>query len=79
MTWVSVNPAYRRRGILRRLMRHQLHGLHGQGREPVAILTASEAAIYGRFGYGQAAGRVRIEVPSKSALLSRIPASRCER
>src|SRR3954471_8867288 len=54
VTWVGVLPSHRRRGLLRDLMRRQLDDLHERG-EPLAILWASEAAIYGRFGYGIAA------------------------
>src|SRR5918995_942654 len=54
VTWVGVIPTHRRRGILRDLMRHQLEDVHAW-HEPIAALWASEAAIYGRFGYGQAA------------------------
>lgn len=54
VTWVGVLPSHRRRGILTCLMRHQLDDLRQRG-EPLAILWASEAAIYGRFGYGIAA------------------------
>ena len=64
VTWVSVRPDQQRRGILRRLMTAQLHGLHREQREPVAILTASEAVIYGRFGYGLASRRSRLQVPA---------------
>src|SRR5918994_7170858 len=53
VTWVGVIPTHRRRGILRDLMRRQLDDIAGWG-EPIAALWASEAAIYGRFGYGQA-------------------------
>jgi predicted acetyltransferase len=51
VTWVGVLPSHRRRGVLTELMRRQLHDLHDRG-EPLAALWASEAAIYGRFGYG---------------------------
>src|SRR5580765_8123451 len=54
VTWVGVLPSHRRRGILRQLMQGQLDDLRERG-EPLAILWASEAAIYGRFGYGIAA------------------------
>jgi predicted acetyltransferase len=54
VTWVAVLPSHRRRGILTQMMRRQLDDLHDRG-EPLAILWASEAAIYGRFGYGIAA------------------------
>jgi predicted acetyltransferase len=54
VTWVGVLPSHRRRGILTELMRRELEDLHERG-EPLAVLWASEAAIYGRFGYGMAA------------------------
>jgi predicted acetyltransferase len=54
VTWVSVMPSHRRRGILTGFMRSQFDDLHERG-EPLAILWASESAIYGRFGYGMAA------------------------
>jgi predicted acetyltransferase len=54
VTWVGVMPTHRRQGILRDLMRKQLEDVHAWG-EPIAALWASEASIYGRFGYGQAA------------------------
>ena len=51
VTAVGVEPGHRRRGVLRSLMRHQLDDVHARG-EPVAVLWASESAIYQRFGYG---------------------------
>jgi predicted acetyltransferase len=48
---VAVLPSHRRRGILSSLMRQQLSDIRDRG-EAVAALFASEAAIYGRFGYG---------------------------
>jgi predicted acetyltransferase len=51
---VAVLPSHRRRGILSSLMRQQLSDIRDRG-EAVAALFASEAAIYGRFGYGVAA------------------------
>lgn len=53
VTGVGVRPDHRRRGILRALMRHQLDDVRAR-REPVAVLWASEGAIYQRFGYGLA-------------------------
>ncbi len=53
LTWVSVLPTHRRRGVLTELMRHQLAGYADAG-DPVAVLTASEGGIYRRFGYGPA-------------------------
>jgi predicted acetyltransferase len=53
VTVVGVLPTHRRRGVLRELMRAQLDGVNQRG-EPLAILWASEAGIYPRFGYGLA-------------------------
>ncbi|MCA0144028.1 GNAT family N-acetyltransferase [Blastococcus sp. LR1] len=57
VTWVTVSPTHRRRGILTAIMRRQLTELHEQEREAVAGLWAAEAPIYGRFGYGVASRR----------------------
>lgn len=54
VSWVGVLPTHRRRGVLRALMTSQLHSIHEEGREPLAVLWASEPQIYGRFGYGLA-------------------------
>jgi predicted acetyltransferase len=51
VTWVTVLPTHRRRGILRQMMARQLDDVAERG-EPIAVLNASEATIYGRFGYG---------------------------
>ena len=51
VTGVGVIPTHRRRGVLRSLMRHQLDDARKAG-TPLAILWASEGAIYPRFGYG---------------------------
>lgn len=61
VTYVSVRPTHRRRGLLSTMMRSQLHDIHQRG-EPIAALWASEAAIYGRFGYGVASQLLRIEI-----------------
>lgn len=53
VTMVAVLPTHRRRGILSALMRRQFEDL-SRGGEAVAALFASEANIYGRFGYGPA-------------------------
>jgi predicted acetyltransferase len=63
VTWVGVLPTHRRRGILRQLMTRQLNDIHGWG-EPIAALWASEAAIYGRFGYGISAPSLQVESDS---------------
>ena len=67
VSWVAVRAGWRRRGLLRGVMTAQLHGLHDDGAEPVAILTASEAALYGRYGYGQAINRCQLTAAHGSA------------
>jgi predicted acetyltransferase len=57
ITWVTVAPTHRRRGVLTTIMRSQLTDLHEQQREPVAALWAAEYGIYGRFGYAPATVR----------------------
>ena len=56
VTIVTVQPPYRRRGLLRKMMVHQLEQVAKRG-EPLAALWASESLIYGRFGYGPASSR----------------------
>ena len=53
VTGVAVQPTDRRRGVLRQMMRRLLDDARARG-EPLAILWASESAIYQRFGYGMA-------------------------
>ena len=53
VTFVAVLPTHRRRGVLRSLMLRQLADVRDRG-ELLAILWASEAVIYGRYGYGRA-------------------------
>jgi predicted acetyltransferase len=53
VTWVSVLPSHRRRGVLRAMMRRQLDDVRDRG-EPLAVLWASESVIYSRYGYGRA-------------------------
>jgi predicted acetyltransferase len=53
ITVVGVLPTHRRRGVLSRLMREQLEDCRARG-DFAAYLWASEATIYGRFGYGLA-------------------------
>ncbi|MBD0347772.1 MAG: GNAT family N-acetyltransferase [Thermoleophilia bacterium] len=60
VTMVGVHPSHRRRGILTEMMRRQLDDAYERG-EPLAALWASEAPIYGRFGYGVATAAARIE------------------
>jgi predicted acetyltransferase len=66
VTVVTVQPSYRRRGLLTEMMKHQLHDIHDRGNEPIALLWASEAAIYGRYGYGQATPQLHLTGKTKT-------------
>jgi predicted acetyltransferase len=61
VTWVAVLPTHRRRGVLTALMRRQLEDVRARG-EALAVLTASESAIYRRFGYGAATSVMYTEI-----------------
>ncbi len=61
VSMVGVAPTHRRRGLLTDMMRQQLGGVRDAGREPVALLWASEGRIYPRFGYGMASQRLLLE------------------
>lgn len=50
---IAVRPSHRRRGLLVEMMRRHLDQSRAEGRT-LAVLTASEALIYGRFGFGVA-------------------------
>ncbi|MFE3558793.1 GNAT family N-acetyltransferase [Streptomyces sp. NPDC059193] len=75
LTFVSVAPTHRRRGVLTALMAEQLRRASAAG-SPIAALWASEAAIYGRFGYGGATTGVTIEIDSTRPLPLRIAPDR---
>ena len=72
VTRVSVLSTHRRRGILTQLMRRQLDGVHERG-EPLAALYASEAPIYGRFGYGIASFAADLDIAKSRAEFLRPP------
>ncbi|MGX9889006.1 GNAT family N-acetyltransferase [Streptomyces sp. NPDC002276] len=69
ITMVSVAATHRRRGLLTSMMRRQLDDVRSWG-EPFAVLTASEPAIYGRFGYGVATMRTTAEIDTDRVRLS---------
>ncbi|MGH3879229.1 MAG: GNAT family N-acetyltransferase [Actinophytocola sp.] len=66
VTSIGVAPGHRRRGVLSRIMRAQLELLHETG-ESLAILWASEGAIYGRYGYGLGTQYARLALPRGTA------------
>jgi predicted acetyltransferase len=65
VTAVGVLPEHTRRGLMGTLMRRQLADLHAAGRDAVAILWASEPAIYGRYGYGPASRSLTLAVRTR--------------
>ncbi|GGW77076.1 GNAT family N-acetyltransferase [Streptomyces lomondensis] len=74
VTAVGVLPSHRRQGVLSAMMRHQLAEGRARG-EFLSVLLASEATIYGRFGYGPATYTARLTVPRHRAALA-VPRAR---
>ncbi|MER7849514.1 GNAT family N-acetyltransferase [Kitasatospora sp. NPDC096077] len=71
LTFVCVAPTHRRRGVLSALMAQLWRDCAAQGR-PLAALWASEAAIYGRYGFGAATHLSTMEIDSTRPLALRI-------
>ncbi len=71
ITEVGVDPGHRRRGVLRQMMTWLLDDARARN-EPVAVLWASEAAIYQRFGFGNGTLQSGFEV-DRSRLVFRSP------
>ncbi|MFJ6566144.1 GNAT family N-acetyltransferase [Streptomyces sp. NPDC091292] len=69
VTMVSVAATHRRRGVLTSMMRRQLDDVRSWG-EPVAVLTASEPVIYGRFGYGVGTYQMYAEIDTDRVTLA---------
>ncbi|MDI6102059.1 GNAT family N-acetyltransferase [Actinoplanes sp. NEAU-A12] len=70
---VGVLPTHRRRGLLNRMMHRQLREIAAAGREPVAVLWASETSIYPRYGYGAAASRLFFNIMNREVRLPAPP------
>ncbi len=70
VTWVTVLPSHRRRGILRGMMRLMVDECHSRG-EPLAMLWASEGTIYQRFGYGMATVSMYLEADTRASRFTR--------
>jgi predicted acetyltransferase len=60
VTFVTVLPSHRRRGLMSGMMRLMIDDCHRRG-EPLAALWAAEGAIYQRFGFGMATASVNLE------------------
>ncbi|MFJ7749481.1 GNAT family N-acetyltransferase [Arthrobacter sp. NPDC097144] len=67
VTAVTVRPTHRRRGVLRAMMTRDLRRAKDAGLA-LAGLTASEATIYGRFGFGAATSAAETRVDSRGGL-----------
>jgi GNAT superfamily N-acetyltransferase len=61
LTWVGVHPDSRRRGVLAAMMSDHLARTRDAGLA-LSALHASEAGIYGRFGYGMAALQLQVSI-----------------
>ncbi|WJV47895.1 GNAT family N-acetyltransferase [Streptomyces flavofungini] len=71
LTFVSVAPTHRRRGVLSGMIAKLYEMCQEEGR-PVAALWASEDAIYGRFGFGPATHGNTVEINSERPLALRV-------
>lgn len=74
VTAIGVLPTHRRRGLLTTMMGRLLDQARDR-REPLAGLWASEAAIYGRFGFGWAASGTRLHIDTRRAAFPTPPAT----
>ncbi len=66
LTMVGVRPTHRRRGLLNRLMTAHFDDCRDRG-EWVSGLFASESSIYGRYGFGDAAPAIEVEINGPAA------------
>lgn len=70
VTFVTVLPSHRRRGLMSGMMRAMIDDCHSRG-EPIAMLWAAEGAIYQRFGYGMATNCVNLEADTRAMVFTR--------
>jgi predicted acetyltransferase len=75
VTVVAVAGTHRRRGLASAMLTRQLREIRDRG-EALALLWASEAGIYGRYGYGLASRRLRFEIDRREV---RIDGSRFDK
>ncbi|GAB3119329.1 GNAT family N-acetyltransferase [Glaciibacter psychrotolerans] len=75
---VTVSPTHRRRGIARALLTAELRAAAALGL-PLAMLTVSEATIYGRYGFGPAARQAGYTIrTARAGWIGPIPAGRVQ-
>ncbi len=77
ITDVTVRASHRRRGLLTYLMQRDLHEAQQRG-DVVAALTASEGAIYGRFGFGVASRLANVKIDCQKFSLREPAVGECE-
>ncbi len=70
ITWVTVLPSHRRRGLMSGMMRLMIDDCHRRG-EPLAALWAAEGAIYQRFGFGLATFSLNLEAETSAVGFAR--------
>ncbi len=76
ISYVSVAPTHRRRGIARALLEAELRTAAALG-APMAMLTVSEGSIYGRYGFAPAAFASDLTIDTRRAVWSGpVPAGR---
>ena len=63
---VTVSPTHRRRGIARAMLESELR-IASELRIPIAILTVSEATLYGRYGFAPAVLRADLTIDTTRA------------
>ncbi|WP_338703137.1 GNAT family N-acetyltransferase [Streptomyces sp. Q6] len=71
LTFVSVAPTHRRRGVLSSMISALLDRCTQRG-APLVSLWASEAAIYGRFGFGPGTYGATVEIDTRRPLALRV-------
>jgi predicted acetyltransferase len=75
ITWVTVRPTHRRRGLLRSMMTENLARAAEAG-YPFAALTVTEGSIYRRFGFGAATWYNEVEVDTRAGFAMAIEPDR---
>jgi predicted acetyltransferase len=65
VTRVGVLPTHTRKGLLTRMMHQLLLASYAEGKA-IASLRASEAVIYGRFGFGMAGGSHALSIDTRT-------------
>jgi predicted acetyltransferase len=70
VTFVTVLPSHRRRGLMSGMMRLMIDDCRRRG-EPLAALWAAEGAIYQRFGFGLATVSMNLEAETRSVGFAR--------